>query len=284
MAVAEHGRALSAPCARRRSRPSAIRRLRAIRDPRSPTGSSPACSRARRRPPAPGAAPGAGAAQKVVLYEEDPADPNGKRFVGSAIWRTETMSPGPGPAARARRPCRRRSAGAQAGDDLVAPPQHRQEPAGEPYGRDHVQAAAGFSLGRHLQRSRHPDEAGRADARRAARRPRRQGDHRLLPDRACPPPRPTRNAICNCSRSAPGSTSRWSTTTTAAPSWRSRKARPATARSPKPSRRGSSSRDALASTRRRQIYPVHTRDCVRRRAQADHPRGEVIVRARRFRF
>jgi hypothetical protein len=31
-----------------------------------------------------------------VLYEEDPADPNGKRFVGSAIWRTETVTPGPG--------------------------------------------------------------------------------------------------------------------------------------------------------------------------------------------
>ena len=35
-------------------------------------------------------------AQKVVLYEEDPHDPKGKRFVGSAIWRTETVSPGPG--------------------------------------------------------------------------------------------------------------------------------------------------------------------------------------------
>jgi hypothetical protein len=36
------------------------------------------------------------AAQKVVLYEEDPADPAGKRFVGSAVWRTETVTPGPG--------------------------------------------------------------------------------------------------------------------------------------------------------------------------------------------
>jgi len=37
-------------------------------------------------------------AQRVVLYEEDPNDPKsqGKRFVGSAIWRTETVSPGPG--------------------------------------------------------------------------------------------------------------------------------------------------------------------------------------------
>jgi hypothetical protein len=47
----------------------------------------------------PAPAPGVGlasVAQKVVLYEEDPADPNGKRFVGSAIWRTETVTPGPG--------------------------------------------------------------------------------------------------------------------------------------------------------------------------------------------
>ena len=40
--------------------------------------------------------PGAAVAQKVVLYEEDPADPQGKRYVGSALWRTETVSPGPG--------------------------------------------------------------------------------------------------------------------------------------------------------------------------------------------
>jgi hypothetical protein len=35
-------------------------------------------------------------AQRVVLYEEDTNDPNGKRYVGSAIWKTETVSPGPG--------------------------------------------------------------------------------------------------------------------------------------------------------------------------------------------
>ncbi len=56
---------------------------------------------------APGQAPAPGAgttpnqavpavAQRVVLYEEDPNDPQGKRFVGSAVWRTETVSPGPG--------------------------------------------------------------------------------------------------------------------------------------------------------------------------------------------
>jgi hypothetical protein len=46
--------------------------------------------------PTPGTQAGAAVAQKVVLYEEDPADPNGKRFVGSAIWRTETVTSGPG--------------------------------------------------------------------------------------------------------------------------------------------------------------------------------------------
>jgi len=41
-------------------------------------------------------APAASVAQKVVLYDEDAADPQGKRYVGSALWRTETVSPGPG--------------------------------------------------------------------------------------------------------------------------------------------------------------------------------------------
>jgi hypothetical protein len=44
----------------------------------------------------PATAPAADVAQKVVLYEEDPKNPQGKRYVGSAIWRTETVSPGPG--------------------------------------------------------------------------------------------------------------------------------------------------------------------------------------------
>jgi hypothetical protein len=44
----------------------------------------------------PGAAPAASVAQKVVLYEEDASDTQGKRAVGSALWRTETVSPGPG--------------------------------------------------------------------------------------------------------------------------------------------------------------------------------------------
>lgn len=35
-------------------------------------------------------------AQRVVLYEEDPDDPQGKRSIGTAIWRTEMMPGGPG--------------------------------------------------------------------------------------------------------------------------------------------------------------------------------------------
>jgi hypothetical protein len=35
-------------------------------------------------------------AQKVVLYEEDASDPNGKRYVGSAVWRIDRTPPSPG--------------------------------------------------------------------------------------------------------------------------------------------------------------------------------------------
>jgi hypothetical protein len=39
---------------------------------------------------------GPAVAQRVVLYEEDPGNPQGKRYVGSATWRTEAVSPGSG--------------------------------------------------------------------------------------------------------------------------------------------------------------------------------------------
>jgi hypothetical protein len=32
----------------------------------------------------------------AALYEEDPSNPQGKRFAGSAVWRTETVPPGSG--------------------------------------------------------------------------------------------------------------------------------------------------------------------------------------------
>ena len=31
--------------------------------------------------------------QKAVLYEEDPNDPNGRKFIGTAVWRTQPVSP-----------------------------------------------------------------------------------------------------------------------------------------------------------------------------------------------
>src|SRR5271167_1506794 len=36
--------------------------------------------------------PVAAVAQRVVLYEEDPTDAQGKRYLGSVIWRTEMVS------------------------------------------------------------------------------------------------------------------------------------------------------------------------------------------------
>src|SRR5262245_9816438 len=61
-------------------------------------GSQPGSQQAPATTPQPPAVTqsGAAVAQRVVLYEEDPNDPQGKRFVGSAIWRTESVSPGPG--------------------------------------------------------------------------------------------------------------------------------------------------------------------------------------------
>jgi hypothetical protein len=69
-------------------------------------GQPPAAGTEKQQPAAPAdsAAPAAAVAQRVALYEEDPADQQGKRFVGSAIWRLEpwTASPGatPDPAIR----------------------------------------------------------------------------------------------------------------------------------------------------------------------------------------
>ena len=74
-------------------------------DRRSPTASArmdnPRHRRAQQQPP-PGQQALPAVAQRVVLYEEDPADPNGKRYIGSAVWRTETVSPGSGQAPELR--------------------------------------------------------------------------------------------------------------------------------------------------------------------------------------
>jgi hypothetical protein len=39
---------------------------------------------------------GPAVAQRVVLYEEEPDDPQGKRYVGTVLWRTEMRPPTPG--------------------------------------------------------------------------------------------------------------------------------------------------------------------------------------------
>jgi hypothetical protein len=62
---------------------------------REPTSTSPA-ARPKITDRVGGQEKTAAVAQRVVLYEEDPNDPQGKRFVGTAVWRTETVSPGPG--------------------------------------------------------------------------------------------------------------------------------------------------------------------------------------------
>jgi hypothetical protein len=41
---------------------------------------------------------GALVAQKAVLYEEDSSNPAGRQFVGTAVWRTDRVPPGPGQA------------------------------------------------------------------------------------------------------------------------------------------------------------------------------------------
>jgi hypothetical protein len=45
---------------------------------------------------APGNETAPAVAQRAILYEEDPNDPQGKRYVASVVWRTETVSAGSG--------------------------------------------------------------------------------------------------------------------------------------------------------------------------------------------
>jgi hypothetical protein len=60
------------------------------------TGGAPAAPSPTALAAAPSSGPGAGGAavgQKVVLYEEDPGEPQGRQFVGTVVWRTERVSP-----------------------------------------------------------------------------------------------------------------------------------------------------------------------------------------------
>ena len=44
-------------------------------------------------PTGPASGGGAAVGQKVVLYEEDPGEPQGRQFVGTVVWRTERVAP-----------------------------------------------------------------------------------------------------------------------------------------------------------------------------------------------
>jgi hypothetical protein len=59
------------------------------------TAPPPRQKSADRVPSSDSAQPAAAVAQRVVLYEEDPNDQAGKRYIGSALWRTETVTSGP---------------------------------------------------------------------------------------------------------------------------------------------------------------------------------------------
>jgi hypothetical protein len=65
-------------------------------DQAAPTEGSTSGKIAERAPSTPNPSEGALLAQKVVLYEEDQANPNGTQFIGTAVWRTERVAPGPG--------------------------------------------------------------------------------------------------------------------------------------------------------------------------------------------
>jgi hypothetical protein len=83
-------------------------------------GQPPAQSDTAQPANSPGSGPVAAVAQRVVLYEEDPADPKGKQYVGSVISRTEPIERQPETGYRgARGP---RNSRPQVQDDDVVPP------------------------------------------------------------------------------------------------------------------------------------------------------------------
>jgi hypothetical protein len=65
-------------------------------DQAAPTEGGTKGKNADRAPTTPNPSEGALLAQKVVLYEEDQSNPNGTQFIGSSVWRTERVAPGPG--------------------------------------------------------------------------------------------------------------------------------------------------------------------------------------------
>ncbi len=72
-------------------KPSPTAVVQAPADPNAPAGPRPKISD---RVGQPGSGQIAPVAQKVVLYDEDPAEPQGKQYVGTVIWRTEQVKAG----------------------------------------------------------------------------------------------------------------------------------------------------------------------------------------------
>ena len=94
VAVAAHHRPVSFAQPDRRTAAGAQHEADLAAEILRPRAAEKAPARRRRGQAASQAVPAV--AQRVVLYEEDPNNPQGKRYVGSVIWRTETVSPGPG--------------------------------------------------------------------------------------------------------------------------------------------------------------------------------------------
>jgi len=91
-------------------------------------------------------------AQKVVLYEEDQTNPNGTQFIGSAVWRTERVAPGPG-----QKPDVVVRAEIEIPEQKVSVRlslrRNDDSSFSKPYGRDRIYVAAGLLPRRYLEYS-----------------------------------------------------------------------------------------------------------------------------------
>jgi hypothetical protein len=140
--------------------------------PARETATPPARAKITDRIGQPAQQPSAGlpVAQRVVLYEEDPADTQGKRYVGTVLWRTEMKPAAPGrpPELMVRAdievPERKMATGRFRNTDVAA---------GQPHHRDHVQPAGRGGCGR---RAELPGVLMKRPSRSMALAGRRQGD------------------------------------------------------------------------------------------------------------
>jgi hypothetical protein len=118
------------------------------------------------------------AAQRAVLFDEDPSDPNGQRYVGSVTWHRNHQARLA--IRRGRGTRRRRHSLAQIQNHAAAETQSRYIAAGEPRGRADVPFAARLCWWRHRQCTGNTDEIRRAGARDRTGRALRQGDGRFF--------------------------------------------------------------------------------------------------------